>query len=60
MFKSLTLPEPIRTLSNTQKLLIGIGTAVLLFLIIGTLFQESSTPEFAVGIQTQPFAILAR
>ena len=59
MFKSLTLPEPIRTLSNTQKLLIGIGTAVLLFLIIGTLFQESSTPEFAVGIQTQPFAILA-
>lgn len=59
MLKSLNLPEPIRTLSTGQKLLIGIGTAVLLFLIIGTLFQDSSTPEFAVGLQTQPFAVLA-
>jgi cytochrome c-type biogenesis protein len=59
MLKSLTLPEPIRALSTGRKLLIGIGTAVLLFLIIGTFFQDSSTPEFAVGLQTQPFAVLA-
>ncbi|WP_420628705.1 cytochrome c biogenesis CcdA family protein [Candidatus Leptofilum sp.] len=59
MLKSLTLPEPIRSLSTGQKLLIGIGTAVLLFLIFGTFSQDSSTPEFAVGLQTQPFAVLA-
>lgn len=59
MLKSLTIPEPIRALSVGQKLLIGVGTAVLLFLIIGTASQNSSTPEFAVGLQTQPFAILA-
>ncbi len=59
MLKSLSIPEPIRTLSLTQKLLIGVGTAVLLFLLIGSLTQNSSTPEFAVGLQTQPFAILA-
>lgn len=59
MLKSLTLPEPLRTLSLGQKLLLGVVTAVLLFLIIGSATQGSSTPEFAVGLQKQPFAILA-
>ncbi|MCP4418778.1 MAG: cytochrome c biogenesis protein CcdA [Chloroflexi bacterium] len=59
MLKSSSLPEPIRSLSLGKKLLIGVGTAVLLFIIIGSLNQSSSTPEFAVGLQTQPFAILA-
>lgn len=59
MLKSLSIPEPIRALSLGQKLLLGVGTAVLLFLIIGSFIQSSSTPEFAVGLQTQPFVILA-
>ncbi|GJM39997.1 MAG: hypothetical protein DHS20C20_02790 [Ardenticatenaceae bacterium] len=59
MLKSLNIPEPIRSLSTGQKLLIGVGTAVLLFLIFGTFSQDSGTPEFAVGLQTQPFAVLA-
>jgi cytochrome c-type biogenesis protein len=59
MLKSFTIPEPLRTLSLGQKLLIGVGTAVLLFLIIGSATQSSSAPQFAVGLQTQPFAILA-
>lgn len=59
MLKSLSIPEPIRTLSLGQKLLIGVGAAVFLFLLIGTFTQSSSTPEFAVGLQTQPFVILA-
>ena len=59
MLKSLSIPEPLRALSLGQKLLIGVGTAVLLFLIIGSFSQSNSTPEFAVGLQTQPFAILA-
>jgi len=59
MFKSLNIPKPIRTLSLGQKLLIGVGAAVLLFLLIGTFTQSRSTPQFAVGLQTQPFVILA-
>lgn len=59
MLKSISIPEPIRSLSLGQKLLIGVGTAVFLFVIIGSINQSSSTPEFAVGLQTQPFAILA-
>lgn len=59
MLKSSSIPEPIRSLSLGQKLLIGVGAAVFLFLLIGTFTQSSSTPEFAVGLQTQPFAILA-
>ena len=59
MLKSISIPEPIRALSLGQKLLIGVATAVLLFLIIGTFSQSNSTPEFAVGLQTQPFAVLA-
>ncbi len=59
MLKSLSLPEPIRSLSLGKKLLIGVGTAVLLFLIIGSLNQSNSTPEFAVGLQTLPFPVLA-
>ena len=50
MLKSLTLPEPLRTLSLGQKLLIGVVTAVLLFLIIGSATQSSSTPEFAGSV----------
>ena len=59
MLKSLSIPEPIRSLSLSQKLLIGVGAVVFLFLLIGTFTQSSSTPEFAVGLQTQPFVILA-
>lgn len=57
----LKLPEPIRALSLTQRLLLAIAVTVVLIIIIGSLFQPdtSSSGAFVVGIQTQPFAILA-
>jgi cytochrome c-type biogenesis protein len=57
----LKLPEPIRALTLTQRLLLAVAAAVILIIIVGSLFQ-SDTPgssQLIVGIQSQPFAILA-
>lgn len=53
-------PEPTRTLSAAQKLLLVVGGLVIAFLILGSVFQANSEGGgLNVGIQTQPFAVLA-
>ncbi len=53
---STTIPQ--RTLSTGQRLLLVIVGLVVAFLIIGSL-NKPAADEFAVGIQTQPFVVLA-
>ena len=53
------LPEPIRSLSNTQRLLLLIVGLVAAFLILGSLFQPESGGGLNLGIQSQPFLVLA-
>lgn len=56
----LKLPSPMRRLSNGQWLVVGVVALVLLFLIIGTLNQTTSSPsEFSFGVQNQSFTTLA-
>jgi cytochrome c-type biogenesis protein len=57
MEKSLT--TPIKSLSNGQKLLLGIVGIIVAFLILGTFNQTSTPDDFAFGIQTQPFIVLS-
>ncbi len=59
MLKDSSLPAPIRALSTGQRLLVVLAAVVIGFLIVGSLNQANSTNEFAVGIQTQPFLVLA-
>ena len=43
-----------------RNLFIGVGILVIAFLILGTFNQSTGAePEFAVGLQTQPFLVLA-
>lgn len=56
----LKLPEPIRSLSLTQRLLLAVLAAIVLILIIGSLLpSDTAGSTFVVGIQSQPFAVLA-
>jgi cytochrome c-type biogenesis protein len=58
----LKLPEPIRSLSVTQRLLLVVLAAIVVLIIIGSLFQPdtaASSNQLIVGIQSQPFAVLA-
>jgi cytochrome c-type biogenesis protein len=57
----LKLPEPIRDLSLTQRLLLVVMAAMILIIIVGSLFQADTpgSSQLIVGIQNQPFAILA-
>lgn len=60
MLKSVHLPAPIKALSTAQKLLVVILGLVVLFLVIGTLNQQTADPgQFSFGIQAQPFPVLA-
>jgi cytochrome c-type biogenesis protein len=59
MLKQASLPAPLSALSTGQRLLVALFIVVVIFLIAGTLNQPSSTSEFAFGIQSQPFHILA-
>ncbi len=59
MLKSNSLPGRLRSLSTGQWLLLVSVFLVVLFLILGTFTQSSSSNEFAFGIQTQPFFVLA-
>lgn len=54
-----TVSLPLKSLSNGQKLLIAIVGIVIAFLILGTFNQSNTTDELALGIQTQPFVVLA-
>ncbi|MFQ5422143.1 MAG: cytochrome c biogenesis CcdA family protein [Anaerolineae bacterium] len=59
MLKDSSLPAPLRALSTGQRLLVVLAAVVIGFLIFGSINQANSTNEFAVGIQTQPFFVLA-
>ena len=59
MLKSTSLPGRLRTLSTGQWLLLVSVFLVVLFLILGTVTQSSTTNEFSFGIQRQPFVVLA-
>lgn len=51
---------PLRSLSTTQLITLGVVIVVLLFLVIGSLSQSAAPqPEFAFGLQTQSFLVLA-
>ena len=54
-----TVSAPLKALSTGQKLLIVLVGIVIAFLILGTFNQTSSPDDFAFGIQTQPFVVLA-
>lgn len=54
-----SVTNPLKGLSVGQKLVVGIVTAVLVFLILGSINSNSNPNPFAVGLQTQPFSILA-
>lgn len=59
MQKSSSLPEPIQGLSNAQKLLLVIVGLVVAFLILGTITQSDDGGGLNIGIQSQPFLVLA-
>ena len=54
-----SLPKPLQSLSTGQKILVGILTAVALFLLIGTFNEPDTSNQLNVGLQTQPFFVLA-
>lgn len=58
MQKSPSLPQPLRSLSKGQKLVIGVVIAVLLILFIGS-FNQSEEAGPAIGLAAQPFIVLA-
>lgn len=52
--------HPARSWLAGRNMLIGVGILVLAFLVLGTLNQANGPqPTFAVGLQTQPFLVLA-
>jgi len=55
----MTLPPFIEKMSNTKRLLLVIASLVIAFLIIGTISGGPGEDDFAFGIQTQPFIVLA-
>ena len=57
MEKSFT--APLKSLSNGQKLLIVMVALIVGFLILGTFNQTTNPDDFAFGIETQPFIVLA-
>ena len=59
MQKIASIPEPIRNLSSTQKILIVLGGLVVAFLILGTVGQSNNEGGLNIGIQAQPFVVLA-
>jgi cytochrome c-type biogenesis protein len=59
MLKELSLPAPLRALSTGQRLVLGLLGLVIIFLFIGTFNQPSGPDEFTVGLQRQPFLVLA-
>jgi cytochrome c-type biogenesis protein len=54
-----SLKERLRSLSTGKWLLIISALLLFLFIIIGSLNQSSTQDQFAFGIQTQPFFVLA-
>lgn len=51
---------PLRSLSNSQLIALGIIVLVVLFVIIGSLTQSAAPePQFSFGLQTESFWVLA-
>jgi cytochrome c-type biogenesis protein len=49
-----------RALSPGQWILVGVALLIVLFLVMGTLNQSvAPEPQFAFGLQTQPFLVMA-
>lgn len=59
MEKTTTLPEPIQGLSPAQRILLVLAGLVVAFLILGSVGQSSDDGGLNVGIQAQPFVVLA-
>lgn len=59
MQETSSLPKPIQNLSPAQRILLVILGLVIAFLIIGTFTQSNNEGGLQVGIQTQPFLVLA-
>lgn len=59
MQESTSPPGRLESLSTGQKLAIGVATAVIILLIIGALNQNNDPNQLRVGLQTQPFFVLA-
>jgi cytochrome c-type biogenesis protein len=52
--------SPLRALSPGQWILVAVALLVVLFLILGSLNQSvAPEPQFAFGLQTQPFLVMA-
>jgi len=58
MLKDSSLPAPLRSLSTGKRLLLVAVGLVVAFLILGSITQSSDSTS-SVGLQTQPFLILA-
>lgn len=59
MLKPSSLPEPIRSLSTGQRLVLVLVGVVAAFLIIGSLNQSGDSTGFSLGIERQSFLVLA-
>ncbi|MCA9921809.1 MAG: cytochrome c biogenesis protein CcdA [Anaerolineales bacterium] len=59
MEKSSSLSNPIQSLSATQRLLLVLVGIVIAFLILGSITQSDGGNGLNIGIQTQPFLVLA-
>ena len=59
MEKTSSLPGPLRSMSMGQRLLLVIIGLVIAFLILGTLTQSDNSGGLNIGIQSQPFIVLA-
>lgn len=58
MLKPSLLPDPIRSLSTGQRLLLLLAAVVIAFLVLGT-FNQSDSPSNLLGLQTHSFLTLA-
>ncbi len=59
MEKTSSHPGPLQSMSTSQRLLLVIVGLVIAFLILGTVTQSDNTNGLNLGIQTQPFLVLA-
>lgn len=59
MEKSFTLPEPIQKLSAAQRIIIVLVGMVVAFLILGSVGQSNNEGGLNIGLQAQPFIVLA-
>ena len=59
MDKTSSLPEPIQRLSSAQRILLVLAGLIIAFLILGSFGQNGNEGGLNVGIQTQPFIVLA-